>query len=176
MDSNPSHPVIVGTVAGVFGIKGWIKVRSDTEPATNILHYSPWFLHQNGQWIRYDVEEGQRHNKGLIAHLQGCDDRDLAALLVGYEIAIDRSQLAKTGEGEYYWSDLIGLKVVNRQGRELGEIRSLMETGANDVLVVQNGNNEVLIPYVMDHYIDRVDLEQGRLYVDWEWDLAEDSD
>ncbi|MGD8925921.1 MAG: ribosome maturation factor RimM [Thioalkalispiraceae bacterium] len=176
MDSNPSHPVIIGTVAGVFGIKGWLKIRSETDPPSNILQYSPWFLHKNGQWLRYDVEQGQRHNKGLIAHLQGCDDRDLAASLVGYEIAVDRSQLPETAEGEYYWSDLIGLNVVNRQGRELGKIKDLMQTGANDVLIVQNGENEVLIPYVMGHYIDTVDLSQGRMVVDWEWDLVEDSD
>ena len=169
MDSNPSHPVIVGTVAGVFGVKGWIKVRSETEPASNILQYSPWYLNKNEQWLRYELEQGQTHNKGLIAHLDGCDDRDLAASLVGYQIVVDRSQLPETGEGEYYWSDLIGLKVENRQGLVLGEIKELMSTGANDVLVVQNGDNELLIPYVVDHYIVKVDLNQGKMIVDWEW-------
>ena len=80
-----------------------------------------------------------------------------------------KSQLPPTEEGEYYWSDLIGLKVVNRQGIELGEIRQLMETGAHDVLVVQNDENELLIPYVMGHYIDKVDLDQGEVLVDWNW-------
>lgn len=169
MDSSPSHPVIVGSVAGVFGIKGWIKVRSDTDPLTNILNYSPWYLNKGEEWLRFEVEQGQLHNKGLIAHLEGCDDRDNAAGLMGYTIAVDRSQLPPTVEGEYYWSDLIGLKVINRQGIELGEIRQLMETGANDVLVVQNGQNEILIPYVMDHYIDKVDLDQGQVLVDWNW-------
>jgi len=169
MNSNPSHPVIVGKVAGVFGVKGWIKVRSETDPATNILQYSPWYLNNDGTWQRYEVQEGQRHNKGLIAHLKDCDDRDLAASLVGYQIAVDRSQLPQTEEGEFYWSDLIGLKVVNRQDVELGEVKGLMQTGANDVLVVQNGKNELLIPYVIDHYIDKVDLEKRRIIVDWEW-------
>jgi len=169
MDSNPSHPVILGTVAGVFGIKGWIKVRSETEPLTNILQYSPWYLHKNGKWLRYELDQGQRHNKGLIAHLEGCDDRDHAASLVGYEIAIDRSQLPETREGEYYWSDLIGLRVENRQGHQVGVIKDLMQTGANDVLVIKNGENEILIPYVVGHYIDKVDLENGKVFVDWEW-------
>ncbi|MGD8783682.1 MAG: ribosome maturation factor RimM [Thioalkalispiraceae bacterium] len=176
MDSNPSHPVIVGNVAGVFGIKGWIKVRSETEPLTNILQYSPWYLNKNGEWLRYELVEGQRHNKGLIAHLQGCDDRDQAASLVGFQIAIDRSQLPPPGEGEFYWSDLIGLQVINRQGRIVGEIRGLLPTGAHDVLVIQNGENEILIPYVVDHYIDNVDLDEGKVYVDWEWDLGGESD
>jgi 16S rRNA processing protein RimM len=175
MNSNPSHPVIVGTVAGVFGVKGWIKVRSETEPVSNILQYSPWYLksEKNGEWSRYEVEQGQRHNKGLIAHLEGCDDRDVAAGLVGHQIAVDRSQLPETEEGEYYWSDLIGLVVENRQGRKLGTIRDLLATGANDVLVIRDGESEVLIPYVIGHYIDKVDLEQGKMFVDWEWDNSD---
>ena len=169
MNSNPSHPVILGKVAGVFGVKGWIKVRSDTEPLTNILDYSPWYLHKDGEWLRYELEQGQRHGKGLIAHLDSCDDRDLAASLVGFPIAVDRSQLPDTEVGEYYWSDLIGLQVENIQGRQLGEVKELMATGANDVLVIQNSENELLIPYVVDHYIVKVDLEQGKITVDWEW-------
>lgn len=175
MNSNPSHPVILGKVAGVFGVKGWIKVRSDTEPLTNILNYSPWYLKKDEQWLRYGLEQGQRHGKGLIAHLDGCDDRDLAASLVGYPIAVERAQLPKTEAGEYYWSDLIGLRVENIQGRELGKIKELMATGANDVLVIQKDENELLIPYVVDHYIVKVDLEQGKMIVDWEW-LEEDED
>lgn len=163
--------MIVGTVAGVFGVKGWIKVRSETDPLTNILGYSPWYLKsgQSNQWRRHDLEQGQRHNKGLIAHLKGCDDRDMAAGLVGCQIAVDRSQLPETGEGEYYWSDLIGLVVENRQGRTLGRVNDIMQTGANDVLVVQNGENELLIPYVPGHYIDKVEIDQGKMIVDWEW-------
>lgn len=175
MNSNPSHPVILGKVAGVFGVKGWVKVRSETEPLTNILDYSPWYLQIDGQWSRYELEQGQRHSKGLIAHLEGCDDRDLAASLVGCKIAVDRSQLPETDEGEYYWSDLVGLQVENLQGVQLGEIKELMATGANDVLVIKNGENEILIPYVVDHYIVKVELENGKMVVDWEW-LEEDED
>jgi len=175
MNSNPSHPVILGKVAGVFGVKGWIKVRSETEPLTNILNYSPWYLQKDGQWLSYELEQGQPHSKGLIAHLESCDDRDLAASLVGCPIAVDRSQLPDTEEGEYYWSDLIGLQVENLQGVQLGEIKELMATGANDVLVIQNGKNELLIPYVVDHYIVKVELEQGKVVVDWEW-FEEDED
>jgi len=175
MNSNPSHPVILGKVAGVFGVKGWVKVRSETEPLTNILDYSPWYLQIDGQWCRYELEQGQRHSKGLIAHLEGCDDRDLAASLVGCTIAVDRSQLPETDEGEYYWSDLVGLQVENLQGVQLGEIKELMATGANDVLVIKNGENEILIPYVVGHYIVKVELENGKMVVDWEW-LKEDED
>lgn len=169
MNSNPSHPVILGTVSGVFGVKGWIKVRSDTEPLTNILDFSHWYLSKDSQWLSYKLEQGQRHGKGLIAHLDGCDDRDLAASLVGHSIAVERSQLPEAGVGEYYWSDLIGLQVENIQGRQLGEVTELLATGANDVLVIQKDKNELLIPYVVGHYIVKVDLEQSKITVDWEW-------
>ena len=173
MNTDPSHPVIVGQVAGVFGVKGWIKVRSHTAPYDNILNYSPWYLKQDGHWQAYELVSGQKHSKGLIAQLKGCDDRDVAAGLVGQEIAISREQLPETGEGEYYWSDLIGLEVKNRQGELLGKVVQLMETGANDVLVVKGERGETLIPYVIGHYVLSVDLSAGCIEVDWEQDYLD---
>jgi len=174
MNSDPNHYVIVGQVVGVFGIKGWVKIRSDTEPVSNILNYSPWFLAKNAEWQVYKLEQGQQHNKGLVARLEGCHDRDQAATLVGSQIAVLRSQLPEPADGEYYWSDLIGLKVYNRQGQYIGEVKSLMPTGANDVLVIQGEHEEILIPYVWDHYIYSIDLPDGRIEVDW--DTRPDSD
>lgn len=173
MNSDPSHPVIVGQVAGVFGVKGWIKVRSDTSPYDNILNYSPWYLQLNGNWVAYELLAGQKHSKGLIAQLKGCDDRDQAAELVGREIAISREQLPAASEGEYYWSDLIGLEVRNTRGELLGKVDKLMETGANDVLVVKGERGETLIPYVKNHYILSVDLAAGSIQVDWELDYLD---
>jgi 16S rRNA processing protein RimM len=167
MNSDPNHYVILGQVVGVFGIKGWVKVRSDTDPPTNILNYSPWYLAKNTEYHPLAVVAGQRHNKGLIAQLDGCEDRDAAAALVGSKIAILRVQLPATAEGEYYWSDLIGLDVYTQQDEYLGRVTNLMQTGANDVLVVQ-GDEEILIPYVWNHYIYKVDLVAGRIEVDWD--------
>lgn len=167
MNSDPNHYVILGQVVGVFGIKGWVKVRSDTDPPTNILNYSPWYLSKNTEYHPLALVVGQRHNKGLIAQLAGSEDRDSAAALVGSKIAILRSQLPAAAEGEYYWSDLIGLDVYTLQNEHLGRVTSLMQTGANDVLVVQ-GQEEILIPYVWDHYIYKVDLAARRIEVDWE--------
>ena len=169
MHSDPNHYVILGQVVGVFGIKGWVKVRSDTDPPSNILSYNPWYLAKNTEYHPLELVAGQRHNKGLIAQLTGCEDRDAAAALVGSNIAVLRSQLPATAEGEYYWSDLIGLEVYTRQLKHLGRVTNLMQTGANDVLVVQ-GDEEILIPYVWNHYIYKVDLEAGRIEVDWEID------
>ncbi len=169
MDSSPSHPVIVGQVAGVFGIKGWLKIRSETEPMTNILQYSPWYLKIKHQWHRFEVQTGQAHGKGLIAQLKGCEDRNQAVELVRAEIAIESDQLPDLGENEYYWSDLIGLSVQNQQGQLLGTIKDMLPTGANDVLVIEGQDKQVLIPYVLDYYVLEIDLESNTMLVDWPW-------
>jgi 16S rRNA processing protein RimM len=170
MNSNPDHYVIVGRVAGVFGVRGWVKIRSDTEPYDNILNYSPWYLHQDGNWVAYELADARRHGKGLIAHLTGCDDRDVAAGLVGQEIAVTREQLPPARQGEYYWTDLTGLEVINLQQQSLGRVDHLIETGANDVLVVRSAQGECLIPYVFGRYIMDIDLDAGKIQVDWQQD------
>lgn len=179
MNTDPNRYVVLGQVVGVFGIKGWVKIRSDTSPASNILNYSPWYLakHDNGQApeLTYELIKGQQHNKGLIVQLAGCDDRDQAAALVGYQIAIQREQLPATAEGEYYWSDLIGLEVYNLQDVHLGRVASMMETGANDVLVVQGKDEEILIPYVKNYYVYSVDLAAAKIQVDWSTDPEDTS-
>lgn len=170
MNSSPDHYVIIGRVAGVFGVKGWVKVRSETEPYDNILNYSPWYLKQNGDWVAYELSGGQQHGKGLIVQLTGCDDRDMAASLVGQDIAVTREQLPAPKQGEYYWADLVGLEVINQEHQSLGKVDHLMETGANDVLVVKGEQGECLIPYVTGLYIMEVDLTAGKIMVDWEAD------
>ena len=170
--------VKLGRISGVYGIKGWLKVHSDTEPRDNILTYSPWYLrrrNENGDWQRYEVNTGRVHGKGLLVHLEGCDDRDVAAALVGCTIAIKVTQLPAAGKDEYYWRDLIGLDVVTIDGVALGVVAQMLETGANDVLVVrtsETGNgkkvHECLIPYIRDQVIKQIDLQAGRLVVDWD--------
>lgn len=137
--------VALGKVNGLFGVKGWIKVFSDTQPRENILNYSPWFLKHNGQWQEFKLLSGKPHGKGVIAQLAGCSDRDIAAELIGSQIAIKREQLPKASPGEYYWSDLKGLKVINLEGIDLGKVASMLETGANDVMVVlgNDGDDEL---------------------------------
>ena len=110
--------------------------------------------------------QGQQHNKGLIAQLAGCEDRDAAASLVGNRIAVLRSQLPELHEDEYYWSDLIGLKVYNLNGQYLGIVDHLLETGANDVLVIKAEKGAILVPYVQDYYVQSIDLDAGSMRVD----------
>lgn len=166
--------VLLGKISGVFGVKGWLKVFSDTQPRENILTYSPWYLKHDGQWQAFEVLAGKAHGKGVIAQLEGCDDRDVAMSLMGCDIAIKREQLPQAASGEYYWSDLQGLTVVNLQGVELGTVSSLMETGANDVVIVKSSakdKRERLIPFVMEDFIINVDLENGVMTVDWDEDF-----
>lgn len=159
--------LILGRVTGLYGVRGWVKVYSYTDPRGNILRYNPWQLRLGGGWRKTEVQGGRLHGKGVIAKLEGCDDRDAAAGLMGAEIAIERTQLEPLEAGEYYWADLIGLTVINEDGLRLGVVDHLFETGANDVLVVR-GERERLIPYALGETVTAVDLERGELHVRWD--------
>jgi 16S rRNA processing protein RimM len=161
--------VVLGKISGIYGIKGWVKVFSETDPPGNILGYAPWRLQQGASLREVAVAEGRVHGKGVVARLEGCSDRDQAALLVGAEISIPRHCLPAAADGEYYWTDLEGLAVRNQQGIEFGRVDHLFETGANDVLVVR-GERERMLPFI-DQVIRQIDLEQGIITVDWDADF-----
>jgi 16S rRNA processing protein RimM len=161
--------VVMGRVAGAFGIKGWIKVQPYTEATDGLLDYPVWWLARDGEWEEGKVVEGAIHGRALIAKLEGCDDRDAAARLRGRDVAIPRSALPAKAEGEFYWNELIGLNVVSRDGVALGRVTGLLETGANPVLVV-GGDRERLIPFV-GAVVVSVDAAGGQLTVDWGTDF-----
>lgn len=142
---------------------------SYTRPREAILDYDRWYVKRQGEWQAAAISEGKRHGKTVIARLEGVDDRDEAAALVDCDIAVDRQAMPAADDGSYYWADLEGLQVVRRDGTELGHVAYLMETGANDVLVVQ-GEHERLIPFVTEKVILGVDLDNGVISVDWDWD------
>lgn len=165
--------LIVGRINGLFGVKGWVKVFSYTRPMANLLQYRPWQLkqNQNQTWQSVAIQEAAEHGKGLIARIDGCHDRDTAALWLGADIGVFRHQLPPSNDKEgYYWFDLIGLQVVNQTQSALGRVDSLIETGANDVLVVK-GERERLIPFVFEHVILNVDLNAGVIQVNWDSDF-----
>ncbi|TCV86950.1 MULTISPECIES: ribosome maturation factor RimM [Methylomonas] len=161
----------VGQVSGVFGVKGWVKVYSFTDPRENILQYSPWILRKNSQIQEVKLLGGRRQGSLVVAELQGITDRDLAAELMGADILIRKQQLPKASDGEYYWADLIGLEVHNREGCKLGKVDHLLETGANDVLVVVDGELERLIPFLQQSTILKINLDDGLIIVDWDPDF-----
>jgi 16S rRNA processing protein RimM len=164
-----SEPVVLGRIVGVFGVRGWVKVFSYTKPREAVLKYEGLLLAQDGKWQPAKVAEGQRHGKSVIARLQGVNDRDQAAALVGGELVIDRAQLPEPEDGHYYWSDLIGLKVVRQDGTALGIIDAMLETGTHDVMQLK-GEQERLIPFVKDEIVLNVDFGAQLVTVDWEWD------
>lgn len=159
--------VVVGRVSGLYGVTGWVRVFSYTRPKENILGYSPWLIHTPSGWRSHPLEQGSRHGRGLIARLGDIADREAARAILGSDIAVARRQLPELPAGEYYWCDLIGLRVVNRQGRDLGSVVEVQETGANDVLVVE-GEEPCLVPLVMERFVSEVDLKLGRIVVDWD--------
>jgi 16S rRNA processing protein RimM len=163
--------VELGRVSGVFGVRGWVKVYSYARPRENILAYSPWRLElPDGTLRTCRVRAGRVHGKGLVALLDGVDDADAAQALVGADIRVDRAQFGEAGPGSWYWADLEGLRVLTLAGEELGRVEALMETGANDVLVVQ-GDRRRLIPFVNGQIVREVDLPAGTLTVDWDPDF-----
>jgi 16S rRNA processing protein RimM len=161
--------VILGRVSGLFGVRGWVKVFSHTSPRTNILEHKSWYLLTAGGREKVRLKAGRAHGKGIVVQLEGFDDRDRAAELLGTDIAVPRDRLPPAGAGEFYWTDLEGLRVQTLKGEELGRIDHLIETGANDVMVVK-GERERLIPFI-DQVISEVDLDGGLVTVDWDPDF-----
>ena len=162
-------PLVMGRISGAYGVKGWVKVKSYTRQAGDLLSYLPWYLGTGSHWQATQVLEGRLHGKGLVARLPGCDDRDAAERLAGTDIGIYRHQLPPAEHNEYYWNDLVGVQVVTLGGKTLGSVDYLLETGANDVLVV-TGDRERLIPFIHGQVIASVDLDAGVIKVDWDPD------
>lgn len=163
MERTGNAAVVVGEISGLHGLEGWVKVLSYTQPRDNISRYSPWRV--GGRPLL--VEQSKRQGKAIVVKLEGIDHRDAAEPLVGHAIEVDRASFEPLQPGHYYWTDLIGLKVINTEGKELGRVASLLETGAHDVLVVA-GERERLIPFALDAVVKSVDLESGTVCVDWD--------
>lgn len=202
MSDKRSNLIDVGRIAGAFGVKGWLKVMSDTEPADNIVNYSPWWLKTPHGVKPFKLLEYKHGSNGLLVRLEGVDGRDQAAEYRMTKIAIDQSQLVALHAGDYYWHQLIGLNVVSEykgQRAYFGRVKEMLETGANDVLVVDPAEREDseghhhkekpesidpqsvpmvqiqskqrLIPYVPDTYVLSIDLQRGEMVVNWDPDF-----
>ena len=163
--------ITVGRLHGAFGVRGEVKLESFTDPLRAIGKYQPWTLRdargveRTCEGVR--VREG---GKGLIATMPGIEDKDAADALRGTEVLVPRSALPPPADGEYYWVDLEGLRVVNVEGTDFGIVSHLFSTGANDVLVAQ-GERERMIPFVLPDYIRSVDFAAGVVTVDWDADF-----
>ncbi len=158
--------VVMGRVTIPYGVKGWIKVRPDTEALDGLIDYPVWWLESETGWREFVVEEARVHGDHLVARLADVTDRDQAFRLRGRAVAVPREQLPEPTQDEYYWSDLVGIEVHNTLGVVLGRVDHLFATGANDVMVVR-GERERLIPFV-GQVVLTVDLANGRMTVDWD--------
>jgi 16S rRNA processing protein RimM len=170
--------MVMGRIMAPYGIKGWVKVHTYTEDRATLLDYAAWFIRPRagsddatGKWSEFAVVTSREHGATLIAQLKGVDDREAAALLKGADVGVLRSTLPAAAKDEIYYSDLVGLEVVNREGVTLGRVSKVQDFGAHPVLCVQDadGGAERMIPFV-PVYVDAVDVVAGRIDVDWQLD------
>ena len=163
--------VVLGRILVPFGIRGWVKVQAYGDEPESWCAMPNWWLSRDvdgaaASWRRMDLQEAARHGKGLVAKFSGIDDRDAALALNGCLLAAPRAALPTNADDEYYWGDLIGLAVVNEAGERLGSVKSLIESGANSVLCVADGEIERLLPFVAA-VILQVDLIGRQIRVAW---------
>lgn len=167
--------LVIGKIFSVHGVRGEVKVYSFTDPIDNLLDYPSWTLRRNGEVRQVELASGRLQNKVLVAKLKGLDDREEARLLAGFEICVLRSLLPDLTDGEYYWYQLEGLKLIDQLGQLLGTVHHLLETGANDVMVVKActgslDDRERLLPYT-EQCVLAVDLAAGEMQVEWDADF-----
>lgn len=160
----------IGRIGASWGVKGWVKVQSFTQPLDNILTYEPWYLKQAHGWQIIKRTDARQQGKSIVAHFEGFNDCDETQVIRGAELAIPHDQLPSLSQHEYYWADLEGLEVIDQHDQKLGHISHLIETGANDVIVIANGKNRLLIPYRLGVTVTKIDLASQQMRVDWELD------
>lgn len=167
--------IVIGKIYSVHGVRGEVKVYSFTDPVTNLLNYKRWTLRRDGEVKQAELVSGRPQGKFLVAKLKGLDDREEARLLSGFDICVPSAELPGLEEDEYYWYQLVGLKVIDQQGQLLGKVADLLETGANDVMVVKPcagslDDRERLLPYT-DQCVLLVDMAAGEMKVEWDADF-----
>lgn len=169
----PESLLQVGRIKAPYGIKGWVWVFALTEPMSNVFGYRPWYLKRAGQFQPIEVAEWRSQGKGVVARLEGAEDRNAAELLTGLEIYVPKDSLPVLDDDDFYWSELQDLDVWTEAGVFLGRVQAMMETGANDVLVVRACEGSVdgqerLIPWLPGQVIVGVDKAARRITVDWD--------
>jgi 16S rRNA processing protein RimM len=174
----PADAVEVGRIADAWGIKGWFKVLPYSASPEALFSSKRWFLQPAEKGAKtfsgtllLKIKEAKEHSDAVVAWAEDVPDRNMAELLKGARIFVPRSSFPTPETDEYYWVDLIGLNVVNREGQDMGVVHELLHTGPQTVLVLtyqEDGKTkERMIPFV-GVYIDKVDLAAKRIDVDWQ--------
>lgn len=184
MVDSSEERILLGHITGVSGIKGWVKVHSDTNPRENIISYASWYLEQSGSWRSVRVLGGRPQGKTIVAHIEGVSSPEQAGELIGARIAVQRGALPALAEGEYYWADLTGMHVRTVSDVSIGPVSRLFETGANDVVVItdertqsvsedakSSATREVLVPWLVPDVIKEVDMLNRVITIDWDPDF-----
>ncbi len=177
--NSPVSHVVMGRIGAPWGVKGWVKLFSFTDPADNLLDYHRYLIQGADGLDSLEFDEIKVHGHDFVAHIKGCDVREQACRYTGQELLIEKSELPELEAG-FYWYQLEGLRVVTTSGQDLGKVHHLMETGANDVLVVKGDAQSVdkierLVPYIDGSVIKQVDLKQGLIVVEWDKDYLQDT-
>jgi len=170
VDDAPRYILVeLGAVRGAYGVKGWVRIAPYDAEAEVLRATRNWWLLQQGAPRQLAVSAVRRHAGLLLAKWEGCDSPEAADALKGATIAVARGDFPALAPGQYYWVDLIGARVVNRCGVELGKVRGLRSNGAQDLLEIGGTGPTLLVPLVQT-YVDRIDPAQRRIDVDWEAD------
>ncbi len=169
--SQASDKVVIGKIGAPHGVKGWVKINTYTDTPEGIFDYQPWLL---GDGKEYQLDQWRPHGKVLVAKIEGIETRDDAERIKNLDISISAEQLPELDENEFYWRELTGMQVVTTQGYDLGVVKDVFNTGANDIIQVRAnakdafGLKERLLPFVMDEVIQSVDKEGKVITVDWD--------
>ncbi|MFO1257619.1 MAG: ribosome maturation factor RimM [Gammaproteobacteria bacterium] len=166
-------PVIIAQVGRPFGVAGWVFLQSFTDPITRLFDYGPWLIQMPGHeaWQALEVETWRSQQNGLVAKLKGCDDRTMAQSYTGARIAVIRDILPTLEESSFYWQDLEGLEVVTEGGQSLGTVLYMHNQGASDVMVIENKEKKMHMPFVLGQVVKAVELDEQRIVVDWDMTL-----
>ena len=158
--------VTMGTCGAPYGVKGWLRVGSFTEPRPAIFELQPWWVEVRGERRAFKVEYWRESGRHLLAKLEGFENPESVTAIKGAAIEVERDCLPAPAVDEYYWCDLLGLEVRTLDGEFLGLVSELFETGSNDVMVV--GPERHLVPFVVGQVVEEVDFENGAIRVDWD--------
>ncbi len=164
------HKIIVARLGSPFGVKGWIKLQSFTEPEDNVFSYPGWHWQGRQDWTLIQFDAKAKHGKGWVVHLLGYDTPEDVRFLAGLNIAVERSALPNLEADEFYLADLIGFQVINQEAVLLGQVTGFFDSGAHELLVLK-GEKEYMIPFIRDRFVKSVDLDSQKILVDWDADF-----